>query len=72
MLSGVIILNTKEVAHKIIDMVEHDIRRVHPEVDQIAMEFTVNDEKPNTLLYGETYYNLEDAIVQLLDAQNKR
>lgn len=53
-------------------MVEHDIRRVHPEVDQIAMEFTVNDEKPNTLLYGETYYNLEDAIVQLLDAQNKR
>jgi hypothetical protein len=56
-----------KLAHVIIDMVEYDIRKEHPDVDQIAMEIVNEDnEKPNTLLYGEAYYALEDAIASKL------
>jgi len=51
----------QKLAAKIIDMVEHDIRRANPEVDAIAIE-----KKGNTLLYGESYYQLEDAIAEEL------
>ena len=62
-------VNTEEasrLAHGIIDLVEHDIRTAHPEVDQIAMNIVIDGEKPNTLLHGEVYYQLEDAIVKIL------
>lgn len=61
------------LASEIIDMVEHDIRRANPDVDEIAMNKVVKgeiegeeDEHPNTLLYGEDYYQLEDAIAEKL------
>lgn len=52
----------EEIAADIIDQVEAAIRAAHPSVDKIAQEFTVEEEKPNTLLYGEPYFNLETAI----------
>jgi hypothetical protein len=56
-----------QLAHEIIDMVEHDIRKAHSEIDQIAMDTVVEEDyKPNTLLYGDAYYQLEDAIVEKL------
>jgi len=55
-----------KLAHEIIGMVEHDIRTAHPEVDRIATELEIDGEKPNTLLHGETYYQLEDAIAEKL------
>lgn len=51
----------EELAAKIIDLVEHDIRRANPEVDAIAIE-----KEGNTLLYGSNYYDLEIEIANLL------
>jgi len=51
----------EKIAARIIDMVEYDIRRANPEVDTIAIE-----KEGNTLLHGENYYQLEDAIAKLL------
>lgn len=62
----------RELAGQIIDWVENKIRVAHPQVDKIAEEYVeyVNDEKekPNTLLYGENYYDLEDKITKEIAA----
>lgn len=48
----------------LIDEVEAKIRSAHPAVDKIASNWKNEDkEKPNTLLYGENYYDLEESIV---------
>lgn len=64
-----------EVAEKIIDLVEETIRTEFPEIDTIAEEYTVDDygetEYPHTLLYGETYYDLENKIVEILRGLKK-
>lgn len=54
-----------EIAARVIDMVECDIRRANPEVDAIATE-----KEGNTLLHGEAYYELENAIVEQLKELN--
>ncbi len=56
--------NFKALAAAIIDTVEDTIRKAHPQVEKIASEYTVEEEKPNTLLYGETYYDLESDIAE--------
>jgi len=50
-----------ELAHELIDTVEHAIRTANPEVDAIASRT-----EGNTLLYGENYYTTEDAIKRIL------
>ncbi len=61
------------IAHTIIDMVEKAIREAHPFIDKMARSYTVKGdiegeeaEQPNTLLYGEVYYNLENEVVEVL------
>lgn len=51
----------EKMAAELIDLVEHDIRRAHPEVDAIAMQ-----QEGNTLLHGENYYDLEAEIAKRL------
>lgn len=62
-----------KVAHDIIDVVEMAIRQAHSNIDKYANKLVIKgdipnepDEKPNTLLYGEAYYNLENEIVRRL------
>ena len=54
-------MKKRRLAHRIIDRVEYAIRQAHPEVDSIARQYY-----PNTLLYGDAYSDLENAIVTLL------
>ena len=54
---------TKELAAHIIDLVETVIRDSHPSVDKIGEKC-----KGHTLLYGDTYYFLEDTIEQKIRA----
>lgn len=56
----------QELASHIIDLVEDAIRSEHLEFDDIAKNYTVDGEKPNTLLYGIPYYDLEEEIINLL------
>jgi hypothetical protein len=58
----------RQIAADIIDIVEGKIRSVHPEVEAIAANYQPepDDDKPNTLLYGENYYDLEDKLTELL------
>ena len=51
----------EKLAAKLIDLIEHDIRRANPEVDAIAMT-----KEGNTLLHGENYYDLENKIAEEL------
>ena len=51
----------QRVAHEIIDLVENEIRKAHPSIDKKALA-----QKGKTLLYGETYYDLENEIVEIL------
>jgi len=53
--------NLRKLAHRIIDMVECKICYENPEVDLLR-----GKHEGNTLLYGEGYYELEDAVVQEL------
>lgn len=55
----------QELASSIIDLVEDTIRREHIEVENLAQNYTVDGEKPNTLLYGVSYYDLEEEIINL-------
>jgi len=56
-----------ELAHEIIDMVEERIRELYPDIEIIASEVTDEDgEFPNTLLFGDDYYSLEDDIANLI------
>lgn len=56
-----------EMAAEIIDMVEYAIRKANPAVDEYAKNIVLEDgSKPNTLLYGEAYYSLEDEIAEFL------
>jgi len=57
-------LNEGEKAHVIIDMVEQAIRKAHPKIDEYASRL-----EGNTLLYGETYYNLETEIAEILSGE---
>lgn len=50
-----------EKAHAIIDLVEEAIRNAHPRIEAIAQE-----KEENTLLIGETYYDLENEVVEEL------
>jgi len=54
--------NLREIAHRIIDMIEDKICYDNPKVDLLR-----GKHKGNTLLYGEGYYELEDAVVQELN-----
>jgi hypothetical protein len=54
-------LNLKQVAHRIIDLVEAKICYDNPQVDLLR-----GQHKGNTLLYGEGYYELEDEVVAVL------
>ena len=51
----------QRLAHEIIDLVEISIRKAHPSIDNKASALECN-----TLLYGETYYNLENVISEIL------
>ena len=51
----------QRLAHEIIDLVELSIRKAHPSIDAKAAEL-----ESNTLLYGETYYDLENEISEIL------
>jgi hypothetical protein len=52
-----------QLAADIIDLVEDAIRAENKDVDAIA-----EGNEGNTLLYGESYYKLEDEIADLLVA----
>lgn len=54
----------RQLAAEIIDLVEHAIREEHPDVDKIASEIVIDEEKPNTLLHGEAYYDLENSLTE--------
>lgn len=60
----------RQLAADLIDLVESAIRDAHPEIEKIASSWKPEDpdvtEPPNTLLYGEGYYDLEDQITQKL------
>jgi hypothetical protein len=64
----------RQVAADVIDLVEEAIRNAHPQIEKIAQDYTVTDEDaektdayhPNTLLYGEVYYDLEDELANVL------
>lgn len=47
----------ERLAAEIIDVVEHEIREAHPEVEALASAC-----EGNTLLHGEVYYNLEERL----------
>lgn len=51
----------EEASHRIIDMVEQVIRKVHPFIDRFA-----NTLEGRTLLHGEVYYDLENSIADML------
>jgi len=59
----------RELAHEIIDLVEERIRKEHPVVDKYAEQWfdEENEEFPNTLLYGEAYYDVEDVIITWIE-----
>lgn len=61
-----ILHSLQEKAHEIIDMVEEAIRDEFPQVDKIARDRVVDGEKPNTLLYGEAYYDLENQLAETI------
>ena len=66
---------SRELAATIIDMVEDAIRQAHPDVDKIAKEVTyVGGMIPHadTLLYGETYYALEDDLTREIEETTAR
>lgn len=63
---------TIDVAAEIIDEIEETIRKEHPEVEAIASTWKPKNEDeerdpPNTLLYGDAYYTVEDSIVNSLN-----
>jgi hypothetical protein len=53
----------RQLAANVIDIVEAAIREAHPQVEEIASNWVDGEGgKPNTLLHGEAYYNLEDEL----------
>ncbi|MEM2352150.1 MAG: hypothetical protein QXT26_07060 [Thermoproteota archaeon] len=57
----------EEISAIIIDKVEETIRKKHHTVNEYAESIVLEDGvKPNTLLYGETYFELEDEIAKML------
>ena len=56
----------QEMAHDVIEMVEGKIRSLHPVVDEYACNLLVDDERINTLLHGEGYYDLENEVTEYL------
>ena len=61
-----------EYAHELIDLVEGAIREKFYHIDVFADNYTVDDEQPHTLLYGETYYNLENIVIDKLREMRRR
>jgi len=57
----------RELAAKLIDLVEDAIRKEHPEIDAKAQQL-----EGNTLVYSERYYELEDFIANLLELRHIR
>jgi hypothetical protein len=57
----------RKIAGYFIDLVETVIRDSHPKVDRIGQSC-----KGHTLLYGETYYTLEDIITEKIEAFKRK
>ena len=56
----------QDFAALVIDLVESKIRELHPDIDAKASAIRT-DEGCNSLLIGVPYYDLEDAIVDLMN-----
>lgn len=54
------------LASHLIDDVEEAIRIANPKVEELVPETDEDGDLQNTLLHGEAYYNLEDAIAEKL------
>jgi len=60
------IVTLKKLAHNIIDIVENALRDKYPVMEKLV------DSEHNTLLVGETYYNLEDDVTAVVKEYLKR